>query len=104
MAARKKQQRKGKTVDADLADAILRMPGSGKLVWWPNEHGSAKLAWEVTICALKPLGDFHTVVDAETGRVLLQKNRICFATGSGNVFQAEPISDEGWRCEWHFSG
>jgi hypothetical protein len=45
MAAKKKQQRKGKTVDADLADAILRMPGSGKLVWWPNEHGSAKLAW-----------------------------------------------------------
>ncbi|MDC0050146.1 hypothetical protein OAJ79_00800, partial [Verrucomicrobia bacterium] len=72
-----------------------RMPGSGKLVWWPNEHGSAKLAWEVTICALKPLGDFHTVVDAESGRVLLQENRICFATGSGNVFKPNPYQMKG---------
>ena len=72
-----------------------RMPGSGKLVWWPNEHGSAKLAWQVTICALKPLGDFHTVVAAESGRVILQENRICCATGSGYVFKPNPYQMRG---------
>ena len=74
-----------------------RMPGSGKLVWWPDEHGNAKLAWEVTVCAMKPLGDFHTVVDAETGEVMLQENRICFATvsGSGFVFKPNPYQVNG---------
>ncbi len=72
-----------------------RMPGSGKLVWYPDEFGKAKLAWEVTVCALEPLGDFHTVVDANTGRVLLQENRICFATGSGLVYKPNPYQQKG---------
>ncbi len=76
-----------------------RLPGSGKLVWWPDEHGGAKLAWEVTVCALKPLGDFHTVVDAKTGRVLRQENSICFATGSGNVFIPNPYQVKGGNAD-----
>ena len=76
-----------------------RMPGSGKLVWWPDERGGAKLAWEVTICALKPLGDFHTVVDAQSGRVLSQENRICFATGVGNVFIPNPYQRKGGNAD-----
>ena len=72
-----------------------RMPGSGKLVWWPDEQGGVKLAWVVIICALEPLGDFHTVVDAQTGQVLLQNDRICYATGSGYVFKPNPYQMKG---------
>ncbi len=72
-----------------------RMPGSGKLVWWPDEQGGVKLAWVVIICALEPLGDFHTVVDAQTGQVLWQDDRICYATGSGYVFKPNPYQMKG---------
>ncbi len=67
-----------------------------ELVWNVDKAGNGELAWQVTVFGYRPsLGDFLTVVDAETGSVVSQENRMAFATGSGDVFEPNPYQTQG---------
>ncbi|TWT50458.1 Bacillopeptidase F precursor [Rubripirellula amarantea] len=72
-----------------------RSPTTGNLVWYPAKDGGAMLAWETTITSSVPVGDFHTVVSADTGEVLFKENRAVFATGTGDVFLPNPYQTQG---------
>ncbi len=66
-----------------------------ELVWNVGKDGSASLAWRVTVYGHQPTGDFLTLVDAASGKVLQQENRMAFATGTGNVFEPNPYQTQG---------
>ena len=72
-----------------------RLPTVSELVWHSQFKGVGRLAWKSVIYSEEPLGDFLTLVDAETGKVLMQENRIAFDTGSGFVFDPNPIQTSG---------
>ncbi len=73
----------------------LRHPTRSRLVWFPRKDNGAVLAWEMTLFAGQPLGDFVTVVDAYTGEVLFQENRLAFDTGSGYAYVPNPYQTQG---------
>ncbi len=73
----------------------LRLPSKMELVWVTPSRDELRLAWRVMVYAEEPLGDFLTIVDDATGRVLSQENRIALATGSGLIFQPNPIQTTG---------
>lgn len=57
------------------------------LTWLPLD-GGVRLAWRV---ALEPPGEpqlYDVLVDAETGDVLLRRNRVLYAEGTGRVLQS----------------
>ena len=62
-----------------------RHPTAVELVWYPSPDGNARLVWKLDVYSAAPLGDFLTLVDANSGKLLLQENRIAFDTGSGLV-------------------
>ena len=68
---------------------------TGELVWYPTGGGDAALAWETLIGSVDPVGDFHSIVDASTGSVLLTENRAAFATGMGDVYVPNPYQTQG---------
>jgi choice-of-anchor B domain-containing protein len=72
-----------------------RLPATRELVWFPRPNGMATLAWKVMVFSENPLGDFLTLVDAELGKLLLQENRLVFDTGTGLVFDPNPIQTAG---------
>ncbi len=56
-------------------------------VWFPL-NGALRLAWRVEV---EPDGDpqlYDVVVDAESGEVLLRRNKILYASGQGRVLQS----------------
>jgi Zn-dependent metalloprotease len=65
------------------------------LVWVPGAGNRATLAWEVTVFSDAPLGDFYTLVDAASGEVLLQENRIALDEGSGFSYEPQPVQQTG---------
>jgi Zn-dependent metalloprotease len=66
--------------------AELRLPSRlGRLIWFPRQDGQLILAWESMIFTDLPLGDFLTIVDAHTGEVWVQENRIAFYSGSHSI-------------------
>ncbi|MCP4537182.1 MAG: hypothetical protein GY832_08535 [Chloroflexi bacterium] len=73
----------------------LRQTAYSRLIWFPKEDNTAVLAWEMTLFAEKPLGDFLTIVDAYTGQVLFQENRLALDTGSGYVYIPNPYQTQG---------
>ncbi len=73
----------------------IRMPTDSELVWYARFKGVATLAWRLVVYSQKPLGDFLTLVDAQTGKLLLQENRIAFDTGSGYAFVPNPMQASG---------
>ncbi|MDE0885785.1 MAG: M36 family metallopeptidase [Myxococcota bacterium] len=73
----------------------LRMPVESELAWFPVPGDRARLAWRMTLYARRPLGDFLTLVDAQTGEILLQENRIAFETGTGLTFRPNPVQTVG---------
>lgn len=80
-----------RNLDADATFAN----SSGRLVWNVGEKGEASLAWQLTVHPLAPLGDWLTLVDAETNKVISQENRMSFATGNGDVFDPNPWQTQG---------
>jgi subtilase family serine protease len=59
------------------------------LTWFPVD-GGLQLAWQIDI---EPDGDpqaYDVLVSAETGEVLLRRNRVLDAEGSGRVIQSAP--------------
>jgi len=73
----------------------LRLPVESELVWFPRPVGRASLAWQMVLYAGQPLGDFLTLVDAQTGEILVQENRMAFDTGSGMSFRPNPVQATG---------
>ena len=77
--------------------AELRLPSHSRgLIWFPRQDGQLVLAWELMIFTDPPLGDFLTIVDAHTGEVWVQENRIAFyETGRGYVYSPNPVQTSG---------
>ncbi len=73
----------------------LRMPSRVEPVWFPTSGSEVRLAWRLMIYSAEPLGDFLTLVDDATGKILLQENRIAFDTGSGFIYEPNPIQTSG---------
>jgi hypothetical protein len=73
----------------------MRMPVESELAWFRVPGERARLAWRMTLYARRPLGDFLTLVDAQTGEILLQENRIAFETGTGLTFRPNPVQTVG---------
>lgn len=65
------------------------------LVWVPGANRHATLAWEVTVFSDEPLGDFYTLVDATSGAVVLQENRVALDEGSGYSYEPQPVQQTG---------
>lgn len=68
---------------------------SGELVWHPTSNGETVLAWKTTIRSIDPIGDFETIVDADSGKVLATDNLAVFASGTGDVFEPNPYQTKG---------
>jgi uncharacterized repeat protein (TIGR01451 family) len=73
----------------------LRMPSQVEPVWFLTSGSELRLAWRLMVYSAEPLGDFLTLVDDSSAKVLLQENRIAFDTGSGLVYQPNPIQSSG---------
>ena len=69
---------------------------TGQLVWFATANNELQLAWETSVSSREGVvGDFRTVIDAQTGTVLSKENRIVFATGSGDSFVPNPWQTQG---------
>jgi hypothetical protein len=66
----------------------LRGTVDSRLVYLPD-GSRLKLAWEVRVPAMRPLGDFVIAVDASNGNVLGTSNAMAF--DSGQVFVSNPF-------------
>ncbi len=76
-------------------------PTRGHLAWLPGDGvvKSATLVWETTVFGVtadNDHGDFLTYVDAGSGEVVSQENRIAhFTEGSGETFYPHPYQTQG---------
>ncbi|HIC90188.1 MAG TPA: DUF11 domain-containing protein [Anaerolineae bacterium] len=66
-----------------------------QLLVFPLDAHHGRLAWQVEIFANCPLGDWLMLVDAESGEILHQENRISLDSGSGAVFNPNPVQTSG---------
>ena len=83
-----------------LAEAAVgmteqRLAPKSRRVWFPQAGRELRIAHEVWVYAAKPLGDFLVVVDAHTGKILFEENRLVFATGEGLVYRPNPYQTSG---------
>lgn len=83
------------TAAATAGVTVHRTDARTGLVWVPGANGAATLAWEVTVFSDAPLGDFYTLVNAATGAVLLQENRVALDDGSGYSYEPQPVQQTG---------
>jgi len=72
----------------------LRAPAQATLVIYADEP-PARLCWRVLVPASQPLGDWEALVDAATGQPILARNLLKFVSGSGMVFDPNPVSTSG---------
>jgi hypothetical protein len=59
------------------------------------DPASGRTAWEVVLAAAKPLGDFVVTIDARNGRVMRKRDALRRATGTGRVFDPNPVTTQG---------
>lgn len=71
----------------------LRADAGAKAVW-ADVQGQLKPAYQVSLPAAAPLGDFEVVVDATSGDVLGGTNQMCHATGNGKVYEHSPLTGD----------
>jgi len=70
--------------------------GGSRVVWFPRASGQLVLAWELTITAERPRGDFLAMVDIASGELLMLQNRMeSYEIGRGKVFRPNPIQASG---------
>jgi extracellular elastinolytic metalloproteinase len=67
-----------------FADAI-----TASLIWFAVE-GRLRLAWEVQLALPEEAGRYRTLVDAETGEILLSVQQIATMAARGNVYRFDP--------------
>ncbi len=70
-------------------DAVVSGSPSKILVVLPDS-GRFLLAWEVSIATKNPYGDWIYFVDACSGKIISRRSRICYVTGSGNIYPTTP--------------
>ncbi|MEM7457762.1 MAG: hypothetical protein AAF456_25785, partial [Planctomycetota bacterium] len=68
---------------------------TGDLVWYAGSEGQVTRAWQMTVFGFRPAGDFVTIVDADTSKVIQQENRAAFWTGDGDVYVPNPWQTQG---------
>ncbi|WP_394752620.1 M36 family metallopeptidase [Crenothrix sp.] len=74
----------------------LQIREHAEKIWYPTPDGSMSLAWKMLILGENPLGDFRMIIDAASGVILLQQNRIAFfQRGEGRVFHPNPVQTSG---------
>ncbi|MDG2306828.1 MAG: choice-of-anchor B family protein [Candidatus Binatia bacterium] len=73
----------------------VRLAHRYRKVWFPLNTGELRIAREFWVYSADPLGDFLTVVDGETGKILFQENRIAFDVGSAKLFSPNPVQHTG---------
>lgn len=64
-------------------------------VWFPINKGKLIFAYQLSILSQQPLGNFNTVVDAQTGKILFNENRIVYNEGLGYTFYPNPVQTDG---------
>ncbi|MBI2876007.1 MAG: choice-of-anchor D domain-containing protein [Candidatus Tectomicrobia bacterium] len=69
--------------------ALRGEPWAGQVIYPQGE--SARLAWQVSLPARHPLGDWLVLVDARTGEILEVKNLLKHLSGKGRVFDPNPV-------------
>lgn len=72
----------------------LRAPVSAAKVILPRLE---RLAWRVLVPGGRPLGDFEVLVDARSGAVLRLRNLLEEATTPAQVFDPNPVVEQGSR-------
>lgn len=58
-------------------------------------RGDARLAYDVTVSAQYPGGEWQVLVDAHTGEVFKAVDNAHYIDGTGNVFDPDPLSSAG---------
>jgi Zn-dependent metalloprotease len=77
-------------------DPELRAPTVAELNWYPLTERQIVLVWTLTLRSREPFGDFLTLVDANTGEVLLQENLLVFTdSGQGYAYVPNPVQTSG---------
>jgi choice-of-anchor B domain-containing protein len=89
--------RRGAIAHAEAAISMQRerLPPKHRRVWFAAPGQALRIAHEVWVYSAEPLGDFLTVVDGATGKILFQENRIVFALGEALVFWPSPAQTSG---------
>ena len=91
-------------IDADTAQtlALAEVPGSSQLrapiqqeLVIYGEGEQPELAWHLVLYTWKPLGDWHVMIAADDGAVLGAWDEIWYATGSGQVYNPNPVQGSG---------
>ena len=88
-----------KLAEAAVGMTEQRLKPRSRRVWFPQAGRQLHIAHEVWVYAAEPLGDFLVVVDAHTGKILFQENRLVFAEGQGSVFLPNPYQSSGTTTE-----
>lgn len=70
---------------ANHAGSPVDAAGAASLAWLPMD-GALRLAWLVVVSAEDP-DVYDVLVDAQSGELLLRRNRVRYAQGSGRVVQ-----------------
>ncbi len=58
------------------------------------DRSTGRPAWQVTLPAWRPLGDFEVTIDATTGAALSRRNLIQEATGSAKIYSPNPVVEQ----------
>ena len=97
-------QSRGQLSQGEAEDRVLQALGIMKLrsfgvesnpVWYPTANGTLIFAYQLTVLSEIPLGNFNIVVDAQTGLILFNENRIAFDEGHGYTFYPNPVQTDG---------
>ena len=75
---------------ARFARGQLRRDLIASLTWFPVD-GALRLAWQVNVEPESESEAYDLLVDATTSEVLLRRNRVHFAQGSGRVLQSDAM-------------
>ncbi|MFC1850193.1 proprotein convertase P-domain-containing protein, partial [candidate division CSSED10-310 bacterium] len=81
-------------LNAVSAKSELRAEAAYKLVAYKNQ-GFFNLAWVVDVPLWKPLGDWRVIIDALDGSTLKIENRLNYVTGTGYVYDPNPVVAPG---------
>lgn len=83
-----------KAFDAlDARLSLLRAPVEAREVA-VVVRGGLTPCWEVQVASGEPLGDFRVVVDGASGAVLAVEELSLWATGTGRVYESNPVHGE----------
>ncbi len=104
-AVRRISEPVGAEMDTKLRAPLLSGDSYAKLIWLPMNAGSLRLAWQVIFVSKARQEMYLSVVDAQTGQVVVRHNLTCYAApatpvaATYNVFLGESPSpfNPGWQ-------